>query len=423
VANFHTERDATTIAPPELQADTAKVDFTRFGAEAMHRLTVGCAVLVLMQCIGAAVAAEFDVRPLVDTIKRVDKFGKGHREAAEAVRQLQQVKSVRPLDVLKGMDDAGPLAANWLRGAFETVAQRELVAGKLPADRLEAFVVDRSHGDQARRLAYEWLGRVDASAPDRMLPSMLDDPSLELRYDALARRLREIESDEEKGGTQRTIAARYREALVNARDPDQVKTIVEKLKKLGEEVDLARHFGFVQHWKLIGPFDNRDGKGFAAVYPPEQKVDFAASHTGKSGELGWKDFSTDDPYGLVDLNRALGKHMGAVGYAAVEFASDRERPIELRMGCINACKIWLNGELLLAREVYHTGMEVDQYVGKGKLKRGRNVILVKVCQNEQSEDWAQNWQFQLRVCDSRGTAVHSKADKETRRPGDKETSR
>jgi hypothetical protein len=80
------------------------------------------------------------------------------------------------------------------------------------------------------------------------------------------------------------------------------------------------------------------------------------------------------------------------------------------MGCINACKIWLNGELLLEREVYHTGMDIDQYVGKGKLKSGRNMILVKVCQNEQTEDWAQSWQFQLRVCDSRGTAVLSRAE-------------
>jgi hypothetical protein len=239
---------------------------------------------------------------------------------------------------------------------------------------------------------------------------MLDDPSLELRYDALARRLNEIESEEQKGTPQEMIAPRYREALSSARDPEQVKTIVERLKKLGEEVDLARHFGFVREWKLIGPFDNTAGKGFAAAHAPEKKVDFAASYEGKSGRVAWKGFATDDHYGLVDLNRALGKNMGAVGYAAAEFTSDRERPIELRMGCINACKIWLNGELLLEREVYHTGMDMDQYVGKGKLKRGRNMILVKICQNEQTEDWAQSWQFQLRVCDSRGTAVLPQAE-------------
>jgi hypothetical protein len=35
------------------------------------------------------------------------------------------------------------------------------------------------------------------------------------------------------------------------------------------------------------------------------------------------------------------------------------------------------------------------------------VILVKCLQNEQTEDWAQNWDFQLRVCDATGTAVLS----------------
>jgi hypothetical protein len=386
----------------------------------MHFYRLGQAIVLLFLC-EAAGSAEVDGGKLTEIIKRVDKHGAGHREAVDAVRQLQQGNGASLIRILRGMDDAGPLATNWLRGAFETIAQRELKAGrKLPAEALETFVKDTTHGDRARRLAYEWLVRVDATAPDRLLPRMLDDPSLELRYDALARRLEEIQADEVNGLLQKMLAVRYRNVLTHARDLEQIKGIAEKLKKLGEEVDLARHFGFVMQWKLIGPFDNTAGKGFAATYPPEQKVNFAAIHDGKSGKLRWQDFTTADPYGLVDLNRALDKHMGAVGYAAAEFTSGRERPIELRMGCINACKMWLNGELLLEREVYHTGMEIDQYVGKGTLRRGRNVILVKVCQNEQTEDWAQNWQFQLRVCDSRGTAVLSE---QTRRPGDKETRR
>ncbi len=55
---------------------------------------------------------------------------------------------------------------------------------------------------------------------------------------------------------------------------------------------------------------------------------------------------------------------------------------------------------------------MDQYIGQGELKAGRNVILLKICQNEQTEDWAQDWKFQFRVCDSLGKAIHS-----TDRPG------
>jgi hypothetical protein len=374
----------------------------------MHLDRLRQAMVLFLLGAAVATAAEVDVSRLSEAIQRVDKFGAGHRDAVEAVGELQKGNGQSLLGILRSVDDAAPLAANWLRGAFESIAARELKAGrKLPADELQAFVKDTSHGDRARRLAYEWLAHVDATAPDRLLPTMLDDPSLELRYDAIARRLAEIELQSGRR-PQTALAAGYRELLSHARDLDQIKSITEKLKKTGEEVNLARHFGFVMQWKLVGPFDNTGGKGFAAVYPPEQQVDFAATYHGKSSKLPWEAYRTEDEYGLVDLNRALGKQMGAVAYAAAEFTSDREQPIELRLGCINACKMWLNGELLLAREVYHTGMEIDQYVGKGTLRRGRNLILVKVCQNEQTEDWAQNWQFQLRVCDSRGTAVLSR---------------
>jgi len=112
-------------------------------------------VLIIVLAITALTrAAEPDVKRLTDTIKRVDKLGVGHRDAVAAVRELQQANGARLLDLLRGMDDAGPLAANWLRGAFETIAERELhAAHKLPAAELERFVLDRTHGDQSRQLA------------------------------------------------------------------------------------------------------------------------------------------------------------------------------------------------------------------------------------------------------------------------------
>ena len=79
--------------------------------------------------------------------------------------------------------------------------------------------------------------------------------------------------------------------------------------------------------------------------------------------------------------------------------------MELRLGCKNAWKIWLNGELLFGRDEYHRGMSIDQYQLPAQLKEGKNTILVKLCQNEQTEQWTVEWQFQLRVCDATGTAV------------------
>ncbi len=48
---------------------------------------------------------------------------------------------------------------------------------------------------------------------------------------------------------------------------------------------------------------------------------------------------------------------------------------------------------------------MDQYVANATLKAGRNELLLKICQNEQKEEWAQAWGFQARLCDVVGAAV------------------
>ena len=40
-----------------------------------------------------------------------------------------------------------------------------------------------------------------------------------------------------------------------------------------------------------------------------------------------------------------------------------------------------------------------------QLEKGTNSILIKLCQNEQKEDWTVEWEFQLRVCNATGTAI------------------
>ena len=118
-----------------------------------------------------------------------------------------------------------------------------------------------------------------------------------------------------------------------------------------------------------------------------------------------------DTVGLFDIARLTRPHKGAVTYAATEFQSDREQEIEFRLSTQNAWKVWLNGEFLFGQEEYHRGSMFDQYAVRGRLKPGKNVILLKVCQNEQTQDWAQTWAFQFRVCDVSGRGLRSSAER------------
>jgi hypothetical protein len=303
------------------------------------------------------------------------------------------------------MNDDDLTSSNWLRPAFEAIAEKAQKDGKpFPAGQLENFIGDRKHAGSARRLAYEWLVKADSTAPDRLLPQMLDDPSPELRRDALAVAIQaadELAKKKDKGAK-----AAYRKALKTACDEDQVTAITTALEKLGDKVDLAKHYGFVMTWHLIGPFEHHKGVGWDTAYPPEKKVDLASSYKGKDNECAkWIERTTTDPQGKVDLNKELGKKKGAVAYAYAVVESPKERPVELRLGSITGAKIWLNGKEVFNREEYHHGTRIDQYFARGKLKAGKNTILMKVCQNEQTEQWAQSWGFQLRLCDFTGSAV------------------
>ena len=83
------------------------------------------------------------------------------------------------------------------------------------------------------------------------------------------------------------------------------------------------------------------------------------------------------------------------------------RRVQFRTTSLDAVRLWLNGRLVDQHKVYHGGSSLDQYACQVELEPGRNVILIKVCQNKIMQDWARTWGFQLRVCDARGTAILS----------------
>jgi hypothetical protein len=356
----------------------------------------------LMVLIALAPAA--DVTELANRIKAVGPEGAGNPAAAAAWKELSHGGTDAIVPLLTAIDGASPAAANWLRSAVDAIVERESAAKKpLSVKDLEAFLRDTKHSGNARRLAFELLCRADPAARDRLLPTFLNDPGAELRYDAV-----EAAFDKAKALPKESAEAKeqLRKLVDAARDVNQTEAIAKELEQRGSPVDLVKHFAFITTWYLASSFDNTDGKGFHTVYPPERGVEVAAKYPGKDGkEIAWKAHTTAEKNGAVDLNKAIGQEKNAVAYGYVVIDSPAARPVEIRAASATALKIWLNGREVFGRETYHQSFEQDSHVAAGALKAGRNTILIKVCQNNQTEDWAQNWMYQLRLTDPLGTAI------------------
>ena len=371
-------------------------------------IALGTIALIVVSTLPAGAA---ELQSLLKTLRQMEGEGSNNPAATTAWKELTQTAPEKLPEILAAFDDCTVIGANWLNLAVDTIADRAAAEGaKLPAKELEGFVLDRQRNPRARRLAYDLLLRVDPAAEGRLVPVMLNDPGVEFRRDAVAHLLSQADglfSGKDVNETRLLQQVIYRQTLNAARDDDQIKVIVQKLKKLGVQVDLPRHFGFLMTWKTIGPFENKGRKGFATVYPPEKELNLTAQYEGTEGAVKWQDYQTNQDYGMVDINQPYGMLKEVLAYAVTDFNSATEQEVELRLGCKNAWKVWLNGELLFQRDEYHRGMRLDQYRLKAKLKQGRNVIMLKLCQNEQMENWTKEWQFQLRVCDATGTAILS----------------
>ena len=344
------------------------------------------------------IAAEVD--QLIEKIQSVQRRGEGNKAAATAVKSLQQLDSSAMFPVLNAMDEANPLAMNWLQVSFESLAAKALENGNLPTDKLEKFVLDRTHNGRSRKLAFDWLERGDKSARERLIPNMLDDPSGPLRREAVA-----LAITTAKQANETAQLPLWKKALTGAVDRDQVDEIADALKELGEPVNIVDHFGLLTQWYLIGPFDNRDESGFDVVYPPEKEIDLDATYEGMKGKVEWVELESDRDDGAFDLAELTEPHKGAIDYAYTEFNCSTDQNVEFRLATANAWKLWVNGKLVFAREEYHRGMRFDQYIVAGEVQKGKNTFLLKICQNEQDQDWAQRWAFQFRIVDESGRAL------------------
>jgi len=371
---------------------------------------VGALVLLVILAADAGAAKKKEradaITEAVGILQSARTAGQGSRENQRALVALTGSGERAMLPILTGFQKATPEGLNWLRNAFEQIAESLRASRKpLPVDALRAFVLETGNSAEARRLAFDTMVSEDGRVAEQLIPGMLNDPSPEFRRDAVELLLQQAGKAEGAAATEL-----YRRALAGAVHEDQVKTISEALRKAGETVDISRHFGFVTSWKIVGPFDNREEKGFGVAYAPETEIvqerpNLEAEYDGMNGKVRWQTVETTDDFGVVDIAKQIENFKGSAMYAVAEWSSPAQQTLQVRLGTPNAWKLWVNGALVFEREEYHRSTQLDQYSVPVQLKPGVNVLAFKICQNEQTQDWAQKYQFQLRVCDSTGVGV------------------
>src|SRR4051794_9471911 len=80
---------------------------------------------VAVACLTSAADDQPDsTQALIGRIKKVGREGKNNAEAAKAWKQLVARGPAALPAILDGMDDDDPTSSNWLRPAFEAVAEK-----------------------------------------------------------------------------------------------------------------------------------------------------------------------------------------------------------------------------------------------------------------------------------------------------------
>lgn len=367
-------------------------------------LTTVCKFLAALIALGSSLVVADDQ---LDQLANVAKDPKQAKVLLDKVRNRKDLTLTSILSAMKSKDQ---ISKNYLLSLSQSVADRNPTGS---VEVCQKFLADRSQDSEARFWAFTYLTTYLPAQRTPLLESMENDPCPELRFEAIEHRLTMIEKETQ---TKSDNIPKYEQLLKLARLPEQIQRIAKKLEELGQPVNLLQHFGFVSQWQVVGCFDNVGQAGFDVSYQPEKdylenRLDGSLSsfkYEGKTNDLNWSPISTDKPDGKVDLNPVFKNAKGAIVYAlaVVEFAGDG--PAELRVGSTNAVKVWFNGKQQVNREVYHAGDQIDQYVVPVTVQPGKNTILVKVCQNEQTEQWAQEWFFQLRIADATGLAIQPK---------------
>ncbi|MCA9252080.1 MAG: DUF5110 domain-containing protein [Phycisphaerales bacterium] len=147
-------------------------------------------------------------------------------------------------------------------------------------------------------------------------------------------------------------------------------------------------FPSINRWHLLGPFDAPDAERLQTVFAPEQRIDLAATYTGKDNKtIRWQkierpvtpDSDLTDEF-FVEFHKYFGDyHYNAVAYALTYLHAPRDMDVVLAIGSDDGVAVWLNGDEVYRHDVGRPFTSKQDRV-KVSLKKGSNAMLLKISQ-------------------------------------------
>jgi hypothetical protein len=162
--------------------------------------------------------------------------------------------------------------------------------------------------------------------------------------------------------------------------------------------------GYIRNWVMLAPIP-LSPRGSAGDLVVEEQVKNEAVLQPKAGdsvkvngkELTWRSITASAKY--FDFNALLkSDNDHAAGYMVTYIECDQDNDVTMALGSNDQARLYLNGKDIYAVQDART-LQLDADKGKVRLKKGVNVVVFKVI-NEQN-----SWQGAMRFLDKTGTPI------------------
>jgi tetratricopeptide (TPR) repeat protein len=147
---------------------------------------------------------------------------------------------------------------------------------------------------------------------------------------------------------------------------------------------IARDLGYVDDWMLLGPFENRENRGFDEALVGEledgRPVALGRTWTSRGKSFSFRRVDRAAPFGALDLSEFDAAEGGACWYAAGRLVPRAGSAFEGRvsLGTSGAVKVFVDGALVGADAV-ERGLDPERHAYAIRVDPGGSRLVVKVC--------------------------------------------